>query len=292
MLNILTLTENKKTIAITFDVEEWFQVENLRSKYPPELWDECEIRVHTPLTKILDLLDKHDVKATFFVLGWVAERVPNIVLEIHERGHEIASHGYWHIMNNKLSTEKIVEDLRKSKNLLESITGAEVLGYRAPSFSINDKVIQLLREEGYVYDSSYHPFTANRRYGRLEIQSFKDYFLLPNGLVEFPLPVLRKYNFEIPIAGGGYFRLYPLAFYKLFLESYLKEHQLFVSYFHPWEFDPEQPIVRGIRIDNKFRHYVGIRNALSKFERFLVFVKERYHVVTLGSLASIFGGKG
>jgi len=285
------LTTIKKTIVLTFDVEDWFQVENLRSKYPPEVWDKCEVRVLEPMNKLLELLDKYDIKATFFVLGWIAERFPNIVSEVHERGHEIASHGYCHIMNNELAGEQIMEDLRKSKELLENITGVQILGYRAPSFSINETVIQFLKKEGFVYDSSYHPFSRNKRYGNLGIQDFKDFFLFPNGLIEFPLPVLKTKHFEFPIAGGGYFRLYPFALYKLLFENYMKDHQLFVAYFHPWEFDPNQPVVRGIKLSYKFRHYVGIKNAFSKLEKFIVYLKKEYLFSTLRGLIDTVGGQ-
>ena len=261
-------SNSKKVVLLSFDVEDWFQVENLRSAFPPSKWKECESRVVANTEKILSLLNKYRIKATFFVLGWIAERFPDLVRMIYSDGHEIASHGYEHILNYHLTREEIFEDIRKSKKILENIIGEKVLGYRAPNFSITEEVIDALIENGYLYDSSYHPFSRNKRYGQLGIDAQKP-FILKEKLLEIPLSVWRKGKIELSIAGGGYFRLYPFNLYRKLALSYMRKHDLLVMYFHPWEFDPEQPRVDTIPRFNKFRHYVGLKKTYLKLETFL-----------------------
>ena len=256
----------QKTICLSFDVEDWFQVENLRSKFPPETWDDCEVRVENNTRKILDLLEKYNVKATFFVLGWIADRKPELIKEIHSRGHEIASHGYGHIINYELNREEIYEDIKKSKELLESITDDKVVGYRAPNFSVTQDVIDALTTLGFEYDSSYHPFSGNQRYGQL-VTNEKGIFKLNENLTEIPMSVWKSKFFELSIAGGGYFRLYPYHLFRKLTSSYLKKNDYMIMYFHPWEFDPEQPRVRDVKFSYRFRQYVGLNNNLWKLER-------------------------
>jgi polysaccharide deacetylase family protein (PEP-CTERM system associated) len=262
------VSHSKKVVLLSFDVEDWFQVENLRAIFPPSKWEECESRVVENTEKILNLLNKYKVKATFFVLGWIAERFPGLVKMIHSDGHEIASHGYGHILNYNLTHEEIFEDIRKSKEILESIIDEKILGYRAPNFSITEEVIDALNENGFLYDSSYHPFSKNKRYGQLGINSQKP-FVLKEKLLEIPLSVWKRGKIELSIAGGGYFRLYPFSLYRKLVLSYMKDHDLLVMYFHPWEFDPDQPKVNNIPWFNKFRHYVGLRRTHLKLEKFL-----------------------
>ena len=258
----------QKTICLSFDVEDWFQVENLREKFPPQTWDKCELRVEINTRKILDLLDKYNVKATFFVLGWIAERKPELVKEIHSRGHEIASHGYGHIINYELNRDEIYEDIKKGKELLESITGDKVVGYRAPNFSVTQDVIDALTTLGFEYDSSYHPFSKNKRYGQLDVDE-RGIFKLNESLTEIPMSVWKNKFFELSIAGGGYFRLYPYSFFRTLASSYLKKNDYMIMYFHPWEFDPEQPRVKDVKFSYRFRHYVGLNNNLWKLEKLI-----------------------
>ena len=258
----------EKTIGLTFDIEDWFQVENLREKFPPTVWADCESRVENNTKKILTLLDKYNIKSTFFILGWIAERFPDLVREISSKGHEIASHGYGHIINYQLSNDKILEDIKKSKKILEDITGLKVKGYRAPNFSITDNIMTTLQELGFQYDSSYHPFSKNKRYGQIEMEK-KGYFYRKNEMIEIPLSVLKNSLAEIPIGGGGYFRLYPFTLFKQLSNSYFKEQDYLIMYFHPWEFDPEQPKVKDIRFSYRFRHYVGLKKNYSKLEKFI-----------------------
>jgi len=258
----------QKTICLSFDVEDWFQVENLRAKFPPESWDRCELRVENNTRKILDLLDKYNVKATFFVLGWIAERKPRLVKEIHSRGHEIASHGYGHIINYELSRDEIFEDIKKSKELLEGITGDKIVGYRAPNFSVTKDVIDTLTTLKFKYDSSYHPFSGNERYGQLGVDE-KGIFKLNESLIEIPMSVWKNKFFELSIAGGGYFRLYPYSFFRTLTSSYLKKSDHMIMYFHPWEFDPEQPRVKDVKFSYRFRQYVGLSNNDNKLSSFI-----------------------
>ncbi|MBO8161803.1 MAG: DUF3473 domain-containing protein [Thermosipho sp. (in: Bacteria)] len=258
----------QKTICLSFDIEDWFQVENLREKFPPEIWDKCESRVVKNTIKILDLLDEYNVKATFFILGWIAERFPDLVKEIHSRGHEIASHGYGHIINYQLSRKEIFKDIRKSKEILENIIAQEIIGYRAPSFSITEDVIDVLKRLDFKYDSSYHPFSKNKRYGQIDTNK-KGFFYIREGLLEIPMSVWKSKSFELSIAGGGYFRLYPYILFKSLALSYLKKNDFLIMYFHPWEFDPEQPRIKDIKFSYRFRHYIGLKKTYNKLSKFL-----------------------
>ena len=278
----------EKTICLSFDVEDWFQVENLRTKFPPESWDRCELRVENNTRKILDLLDKYNVKAIFFVLGWIAERKPQLVKEIHSRGHEIASHGYGHIINYELSRDEIFEDIKKSKELLEGITGDKIVGYRAPNFSVTKDVIDALTALKFKYDSSYHPFSGNERYGQLGVDE-KGIFKLNESLIEIPMSVWKNKFFELSIAGGGYFRLYPYSFFRTLTSSYLKKNDYMIMYFHPWEFDPEQPRVKDVKFSYSFRHYVGLETTLSKLDKFISqFLKEGFTFGKINNLLNVY----
>ena len=258
----------QKTICLSFDIEDWFQVENLREKFSPEIWYKCESRVVKNTIKILDLLDKYNVKATFFVLGWIAGRFPDLVKEIHSRGHEIASHGYGHIINYQLTKEKIFEDIKKSKEILESIINQKIIGYRAPNFSITEDVIDALGKLGFKYDSSFHTFLKNKRYGKISIEK-RGFFYIRDDLLEIPMSVWKSKFLELSIAGGGYFRLYPYTLFKSLALSYLKKNNYLIMYFHPWEFDPEQPRVKEISPWYQFRHYVGLDKTYLRLDKFI-----------------------
>jgi polysaccharide deacetylase family protein (PEP-CTERM system associated) len=214
-------------------------------------------------------------KATFFVLGWVAERLPHLVREIQSRGHEIASHGYSHELCQGQAVECLREDLTKSKRLLEDITGNPVYGYRAPSFSISDHVLNLIREAGYLYDSSFNSFGLNKRYGKIE----------PNGNVgngilhkisetfyEIPISNVKFGGKVLPWGGGGYFRLIPGQLFKYGVQSILKSQGTYLFYLHPWEIDPGQPRISQVPKSSKFRHYLS----LSKTENKLLFLIDNF----------------
>lgn len=261
------MSEHAK-IAITIDVEDWFQVENLRSVYDHSKWDSVESHVEKNTMRVLELLDTSKIKATFFVLGWIAERYPKLVRSISDAGHEVASHGYSHVLNYHLSEKDLKEDLERSKKLLEDITGAEVLGYMAPSFSINDKIMYMLAEVGYKYDSSLNPFAMHDRYGSLSTFETNKPFLHKSGVLEFPMPVLQIYKINIPISGGGYFRICPYKLFKKLVHEYLKKHDLYIFYIHPWEIDPEQPYEKSIRFLYRIRHYTGLKKSYKKLNLF------------------------
>ncbi len=261
----------KKNIYLTFDVEDWFQVENLRSLYPPETWEKQKLNVENSTDIILNLLDKHNVKATFFILGWIAERKPDLVKKIHNKGHEIASHGYGHLLNYKLSKKELEEDLKKSKFIIEDLIGEEVLGYRAPSFSISDELLDILYNLGYKYDSSYNGFSIHDRYGKIELENENNQpFLHKSGIIEFPLPLVEVFKQKVPISGGGYFRLYPSFIFNNLVKKYMKNHKDYVFYMHPWEFDINQPKLKNIKLSYRFRHYTGIKKSKEKLEKFIL----------------------
>ena len=261
-----------KSILITVDVEDWFQVENLRPVYPIETWDSHELRLEKSTHHLLDLLDQHNFQATFFVLGWIAERLPNLVREIQKRGHEIASHGYNHELCSGLVCTTLRDDLLRSKTLLEDISGRPVVGYRAPSFSVTHDLIDTLGELGFRYDSSYNNFTMNNRYGQANgffQQRNEGYLVAKNGIVELPISNLSLYGQTIPWGGGGYFRLYPPSVFASGVAHILKSKGCYNFYCHPWEFDPDQPRTNGIGALSRFRHYLNLDSTLSRLDCFL-----------------------
>ena len=259
---------------LTIDVEDWFQVENMKGVIAYNQWDSYKIRVVDNIKKILDVLDSFNIKATFFVLGWLAERYPGLVREIHERGHEVASHGYAHELIHHQEPEEFKKDIARAKKILEDIIGDEILGYRAPSFSITDGAVEIIGEVGYKYDSSYCPTLLHNRYGRLNLKLTTDtntntgIFKFPNGLIEVSLSTLNLMGASIPWGGGAYFRLLPYPLFRAGIKKILN-NRIYVFYFHPWEIDPAQPRVKGLRWDYRLRHYWGLDNTLNKLERLL-----------------------
>jgi polysaccharide deacetylase family protein (PEP-CTERM system associated) len=255
--------------GLSFDIEDWFQVENLKGAIHSTQWDSCDLRVVNNTRTILELLRKHRTRATFFILGWVAERCPGLVREITAAGHEIASHGYGHELIYTQSPEEFRTDLRRSKELLEGLTGVPVRGYRAPSFSITPETpwaIDILMEEGFRYDSSVFPTSFHNRYGFSGSSRFP--FCFANGLVELPLSTVRFGGRNIPAAGGGYFRLFPYLFFRHLAQRINDEGRALVFYLHPWELDPGQPRI-PIRHDYRFRHYVNLHKTGQRLERLL-----------------------
>ena len=263
-----------KVLMLSFDVEDWFQAENLRGLFPHEKWEICDIRAKDNLQKILYLLDEHGLRATFFVLGWLAERYPGLVREIHERGHEVASHGYAHELIHHQEPEEFKKDIARAKKILEDIIGDEILGYRAPSFSITDWAVEIIKEVGYKYDSSYCPTLLHNRYGRLNLKLTTDtntntgIFKFPNGLIEVSLSTLNLMGASIPWGGGAYFRLLPYPLFRAGIKKILN-NRIYVFYFHPWEIDPAQPRIKRLRWDYRLRHYWGLDNTLNKLEKLL-----------------------
>jgi len=255
--------------GLSFDIEDWFQVENLKGVISCDEWNGCDLRVIQNTRRILSLLEKHQTRATFFVLGWIAEKCPSLLKEIAAGGHEIASHGYGHELIYKLTPDEFHKDIKRSKEILESIVAAPVLGYRAPSFSItpqSDWAIDVLKGIGFAYDSSIFPTSFHNRYGFNGISCLP--FRFKNGLLEIPLSTYRLGKANFPLAGGGYFRLLPYAYFRHFFRRLNRQGKPIVFYLHPWELDPEQPRLK-IRLDYRFRHYVNIEKTEKRLEKLL-----------------------
>lgn len=256
------------THFFTVDVEEYFQVKALESAVSPSDWLSHPTRVGESVDAILAALERHGAKGTFFILGWLADHRPEVVRAIAAAGHEIASHGYRHERVTALSPARFREDLRSSKCALEDVSGMEVVGYRAPSFSIvpgSEWAFDALIEEHYRYDSSIFPI-RRRGYGYPSAPRAPYILHRPRGrLAEFPLATTKFFGLSVPAAGGGYLRQFPLSVIRrAFREAGLRgEHATF--YIHPWEVDPQQPRLR-VSPFNYIRHYRGLESALARIE--------------------------
>ncbi|MFF2886076.1 polysaccharide deacetylase family protein [Paenibacillus sp. NPDC057967] len=253
-------------MIFTVDLEDWF--------CSPELsladWKRYPFRLEKPTHLLLDMLDEKNAKGTFFVLGWIAEHKPELVKEIHRRGHEIASHGYAHRLVYKQSRLEFKEDIRHSKSLLEQLTGSEVRGYRAPCFSMTEWGLELLEEEGFNYDSSLMPNSFGGDSGGLSgYPNSGSSFRIKGRLTEYPLPAHRIGSLRIPWGGGGYYRLYPYEVFRYGVTSWLKGHDYFLFYIHPYDLDKEQPRIFQSTWSNSFRRYYGLGGTHRKIERML-----------------------
>ncbi len=225
-------------LLLSIDFEEAFHAENLRQLYPPASWDDLPCQCPELLPLVLEVLEALDVKITFFVLGWVAQRQPELVRAIADAGHEVASHGMSHVRAEELGPARFAEEARESKKLLESITGKAVTGFRAPSFSICDENLDTLAEAGYVYDSSFHPFGLHKNYGsieRLGNELRPQLYEVRPGLHEVALPVLGEGCVQLPIGGGAYFRFLPGPVYSRLSHWWLRTRGVLPAYTHPWE---------------------------------------------------------
>ena len=258
--------------ALTVDVEDWYHVENLRLVVPPEKWPEMPARLERNVERLLGLFEECGAKSTFFVLGVAAERHPEVVRLIADAGHEVASHGWSHDLIYRQSPETFRKETRRSKALLEDLAGRRVEGYRASTFSVTERslwALEILAEEGLVYDSSIAPV----RHDRYGIPSApEDPYLcdLENGrtLIEFPVPCFRFWGWKFPL-GGGFFRLFPLRTTLAAFRRHEAQGRCAGLYLHPWEIDPDQPRVKGLKPLPKLRHYVGLRRTASKLRNLL-----------------------
>jgi polysaccharide deacetylase family protein (PEP-CTERM system associated) len=259
--------------ALTFDVEDYFQVSAFAKVIRQEDWllyDKGRVVKNTQ--KILELLDNKNIQATFFVLGWIADRYSSLVSEIYKAGHEVASHGWSHQLVYNQNIETFRSETDRSKKLLEDITGAQVLGYRAASYSITPKsywAFDVLVELGFQYDSSVFP-VYHDRYGMPDAPRFP-YTITSDKkrkLVEFPLSTYEILNYRLPIAGGGYFRLFPYWLTRFCLSAINQRENPFVFYLHPWEIDTDQPLVKA-SISSRFRHYNNLNKCYSRLERLM-----------------------
>jgi polysaccharide deacetylase family protein (PEP-CTERM system associated) len=245
--------------ALTIDVEDYFQVSAFAPHIARSSWDARECRVERNMDRILGLLAASNTKATFFTLGWIAERYPQVVRRIVEEGHELASHGYGHERASDLSEAAFFDDITRAKGILEDLGGVSVQGYRAPSFSIGEGnlwAFDSLLKAGYRYSSSIYPIRHDH-YGMPDAPRYA-HEVRP-GLLEIPITTIRLFNRNLPSSGGGYFRLLPYALSRWMLGRVNgADRQSGIFYFHPWEIDADQPRIAGISNKTRFRHYVNI----------------------------------
>ena len=259
--------------AFTVDVEDYFQVSGFESAVSRNTWSRYENRVIASTHCLLDMLALRKVRGTFFILGWVADQFPDLVQEIYDRGHEIGSHSFWHRLIYRQSPSQFREDLRRSRDVLEDIVGTPIQAYRAPSFSITQQclwALEILVEEGFRFDSSIFP-VHHDRYGIPNAQRGLHRLQTAAGPIwEFPPTVVRTAGLNLPVGGGGYFRLFPLAWTTFWL-AYVQrhEHQPLMFYIHPWEVDPLQPRLRVGSALAQARHYVNLAQTERKLRRLL-----------------------
>lgn len=247
--------------AMTIDVEDYFHVSAFATHIPHASWAERECRVEANIDRILAILDDGKILATFFTLGWIAERYPLLVRRIVAGGHELASHGYAHTRAGDQGRRSFLADVSSSKAILEALSGQAVSGYRAPSFSIGQHnlwALEALQQAGYRYSSSIYPI-CHDHYGMPSAPRFAFYPSNAPGLLEVPISTLRLLSRNLPAGGGGYFRLMPYAMSRWMMRR-VNQHdrQPAVFYFHPWELDTGQPRVPGLSWKTRFRHYVNI----------------------------------
>jgi polysaccharide deacetylase family protein (PEP-CTERM system associated) len=275
--------------VLTFDVEEYFVVEAFRSAIKPSSWSSMESRVEHQVAELLDLLDESGAEATFFVLGWVAERHPSVVRAIADRGHEIASHGYGHECIYRLSPIEFAEDVRRSRELLEDIACSAVVGYRAPTFTVTNSTLwalDILREAGYRYDSSIFPIRHDR-YGLPQFPTHPIRLIWADGSIldEYPMATIETRIGRLPVAGGGYFRLLPHWTLRWAWDRLTRENRPSVFYLHPWELDPEQPRI-PVGLVKTLRHYTGLGNTRSRLAEWL----KRFSWTSFRSIRKAEGG--
>lgn len=254
--------------ALSVDLEEWYCSTTFERAIDRDQWKNLESRIRAPTEQILDLFDQYDAKATFFVLGWVAAQNPGLIHRILQRGHELASHGYGHELVYQLTPEAFASDLKKSLGLIEEITGVRCRGYRAPTFSLRRDMAwawDILQSEGIEYDSSIFPIMHDR-YGEPDAPRWP--FIVNGQMQEFPMSTVSFLGRNIPVAGGGYLRLYPYWMTRRAIRNLNQHKRPAVIYFHPWELDPDQPFPRVSAIST-FRQRVGIRGMKSKLEKLL-----------------------
>jgi polysaccharide deacetylase family protein (PEP-CTERM system associated) len=256
--------------ALTIDLEEYFQIHVLSDLIEPRTWDTLPSSIVENSRKILELLQMKGISATFFCLGWIAEHNKDLIREIHDQGHEIACHGYSHQAIYRQNAEEFKNDVYRAKGTLEDIIGEKVLGYRAPTYSITGKTLwalDILEELGFRYDSSIFPIYHDN-YGIPDAPRFP-HLIQGRSLVEFPITTVKIGPLNLPISGGGYFRLLPYPLIKLGLGSMRSSNMPFIFYIHPWEINPETPFVPGMDLFSRFRTYIGIQKAYQKFSRLI-----------------------
>jgi polysaccharide deacetylase family protein (PEP-CTERM system associated) len=257
--------------ALSVDVEEYFQVAAFERTIDRAAWDSAKSRVEYSTHRVLDLFADRSVKATFFVLGWIAERHPSLIHRIVAEGHELASHGYDHTRVHQYTPVQFRDDVTKTKAILEDLGGVAIRGYRAPSYSINGRnlwALDVLHETGHVYSSSIYPIRHDL-YGMPEAPRFAFRFK-PDGILEIPVTTVRWGGSNYPCGGGGYFRLLPYSLFRWALRRVNEmDRQSGLFYFHPWEVDPAQPRVQGAPLKSRFRHYLNLNSMHDRLGRLI-----------------------
>ena len=259
--------------ALSVDVEDYFHVEAFADHVRAENWPSFASRVHGNCERIIELFANYDWRATFFVLGWVAERDPGLVRKIADAGHELACHSYSHRRVFSLQPEEFRDDLRRARGIIEDAAGVRVVGYRAPTFSILRRNLwawEVLSEEGFLYDSSIFPIRHDL-YGYPEFPRFLQHIELPSGreIFEVPMSTIRFAGFNWPLGGGGYLRLLPMVYTSWAIERiHRQDRQPFILYLHPWELDPHQPRLNG-KWKSKLRHYTGLSGMEARLKTLL-----------------------
>jgi polysaccharide deacetylase family protein (PEP-CTERM system associated) len=258
--------------AMTVDVEDYFQVSAFEPYVLKEHWDTLTHRVERNTNKILDLFEERSIKATFFTLGWVAERYPDLIKRIVSDGHELACHGYEHIRVTEQTPKQFRDDVSKTKKLLEEISGKEIKGYRAASYSIgasNLWALNVLQEEGFKYSSSIYP-VKHDLYGMPNAPRFIHKPIKNQDFKEIPITTVRLGDKNFPCGGGGFFRFYPYTLSKwAFNRVNNQEKEPAIFYFHPWEIDPEQPRQHGLSFKTRTRHYLNLHRMENRIKRLL-----------------------
>lgn len=256
--------------ALTIDVEDYFQVSALAPHFPKDVWNDTPCRVERNVRLILEMLHERGAKATFFTLGWIAERYPELIRLIAAQGHELASHGYGHERASEQTPAAFLADIKLAKVVLEDITGCQVNGYRAPSFSVgvsNPWAHGCIEEAGYAYSSSVYP-VRHDHYGVPDAPRFP--YVVGGGLVEIPISTVRRLGRNWPVGGGGYFRLLPYSVSAWGIRKVNEEDgKPAIFYFHPWEIDPGQPVVAQASAKTRFRHYVNLALTEARLQRLL-----------------------
>ena len=264
--------------ALSIDGKDWFHTDNLKDVIAPEAWERCELRVERNTMRMLEILQSSNARATFFVLGWVAEKCPHLVRAIAAAGHEVASHGYGHERVYSLQPGEFRSDVVRSKRYLEDLTGKGVRGYRAPCFSITEWAIPILQDVGFDYDSSVVPTVAHDRYGRLTgMHAGRPIVLLCNGFHEVCISCIQLGKRGIPWGGGGYFRIVPFPLWRQGVRTIMRSGMPYIFYIHPWEIDPGQPRVAGMKTTNWFRQRINLTGARNACRRLRVDAALRSH---------------
>ena len=273
--------------ALTIDVEDYFQVSAFAPYIRRSEWETMPCRVEQNIDRILELLSETDVKATFFTLGWIAERYPELVRRVTQSGHELASHGFSHQRATEQGRDEFLADIRLAKAILEDISGQAVGGYRAPSFSVgpsNPWASDCIGEAGYRYSSSVYPIRHDH-YGVPDAPRFAHE--TSPGVLELPVATVRMFSANWPAGGGGYFRLLPYTISRWSIRRInAVDRKPAMFYFHPWELDPDQPRVQGPSAKSRFRHYLNLKRTEPRMRRLLAdFRWDRVDRVFLGGAA-------